>query len=95
MDAEEFRKHGKAMIDYVARYLDTIHERRVTPSVEPGYLVKLIPDEAPELGEPWENIVADIEPKIMAGVSWDNQNDWNSHKKLFNGFYYSMHIRIY
>lgn len=69
MDAEEFRKHGKAMIDYVAQYLDTIHERRVTPSVEPGYLKDLIPMEAPEYGEKWEDIVADIEPKIMVGVS--------------------------
>ncbi len=68
MNADEFRVHGKKMIDFVAKYLDTIQERRVTPNVEPGYLKYLIPLEAPEIGEKFETIMADIEPKIMNGM---------------------------
>jgi hypothetical protein len=68
MDPEEFRIHGRNMIDYVAKYLDNIGERRVTPNVEPGYLKSLIPLQAPEIGEKFDAIMADIEPKIMNGM---------------------------
>jgi len=69
MESEEFRVHGKAMIDYCVKYLETIHERRVTPTVEPGYLKALLPQEAPDQPEKWEDIIADIEPKIMPGMT--------------------------
>jgi hypothetical protein len=68
MDATEFRIRGKEMIDYVANYLETIEKRRVTPSIEPGYLKDLIPLEAPEQPEEWANIMKDIDDKIMIGV---------------------------
>ena len=69
MDAEEFRKRGKEMVDYVADYLENIRERRVYPTVEPGYLSKLIPQEAPQEPEKWEDLFTDIERVIMPGVS--------------------------
>lgn len=42
--------------------------RRVLPTVKPGYLRDLIPEEAPEEGEKWEEIMKDIERVIMPGV---------------------------
>ncbi len=36
--SDEFREFGKAMIDYVADYLDNIRDRRVVPDVKPGYI---------------------------------------------------------
>ena len=69
MDAEEFRRHGKEMIDYVADYLENIRTRRPLPDVTPGYLRDLIPDTVPESGEKWEDLFPDIERVIMPGVS--------------------------
>ncbi|XP_071446922.1 aromatic-L-amino-acid decarboxylase-like isoform X2 [Hetaerina americana] len=70
MDTEEFRKAGKEMVDYICDYMESIGTKRnVTPSVEPGYLKRLIPKEAPENPEPWDNIISDIESKIMPGVT--------------------------
>lgn len=69
MDAEEFRLRGKEMIDYVADYIETIRDRKPLPDVRPGYLQKLLPDKAPENGEPWEAVAGDIESVIMPGVS--------------------------
>lgn len=69
MDGEEFKKRGKEMVDYIVKYLDTLGDRRVTPSVEPGYLRELLPDEAPFEPEPWDDIMADVETKIMPGVT--------------------------
>ena len=69
MDAEAFRKHGKEMVDYIADYLENIRDRRPLPSVKPGYLRKLIPGQAPEDPENWEDVFGDIERVIMPGVS--------------------------
>lgn len=43
MDNQEFRKRGTEMVEYICQYLETLGDRRVTPSVEPGYLRNLIP----------------------------------------------------
>lgn len=69
MDSEAFRRRGRDMIDYICTYLEEIGERRVTPSVEPGYLRRLIPDDPPEQPETWEEIMRDVETKIMPGVT--------------------------
>ena len=61
MNAEEFRKVGKEMIDYVADYLENIEKRPVLSSVKPGYLHHLIPEEAPQDPEKWEDVFNDIE----------------------------------
>ena len=68
MDAEEFRKHGRQMIDYVSDYLENIRSRRPFPHVQPGYLRKLVPEQAPDVGERWEDVFKDIERVIMPGV---------------------------
>lgn len=68
MDSKEFRKRGTEMVEYICQYLETLEERRVTPSVEPGYLRSLIPAEAPNSPEPWEKIMDDVETKIMPGM---------------------------
>lgn len=37
--------------------------------VEPGFLSKVIPGEAPQQGEPWEAIERDYKEKIMPGIT--------------------------
>ncbi|XP_017779570.1 PREDICTED: tyrosine decarboxylase [Nicrophorus vespilloides] len=69
MDSDEFRVRGKEMVEYICSYLEDISKRRVTPSVEPGYLRKLIPAEAPQEPEEWESIMQDVDAKIMPGVT--------------------------
>uniref|UniRef100_A0AAY4DMS7 Aromatic-L-amino-acid decarboxylase n=1 Tax=Denticeps clupeoides TaxID=299321 RepID=A0AAY4DMS7_9TELE len=69
MDAAEFRRRGKEMVDYIADYMETIERRQVYPDVQPGYLRPLIPEEAPEAPETYEDVVKDIERVIMPGVT--------------------------
>ncbi|EEC03137.1 aromatic amino acid decarboxylase, putative, partial [Ixodes scapularis] len=69
MDAAEFRVKGCEMVDYIARYLETISERRVTPQCEPGYLKDQLPAKAPDQPEDWDRIMADVERYIMPGVT--------------------------
>ena len=75
MDATEFRKRGKEMVDYIADYMENISIRRVTPEVEPGYLRNSLPKNPPKLGESFADIMDDVEKKIMPGVSESYQLD--------------------
>lgn len=68
MDAAEYRKRGKEMVDYIADYLEKVDTRQVFPDVEPGYLRPLIPDCAPQDPESFEDVIKDIEKIIMPGV---------------------------
>uniref|UniRef100_A0A3P8TBG7 Aromatic-L-amino-acid decarboxylase n=1 Tax=Amphiprion percula TaxID=161767 RepID=A0A3P8TBG7_AMPPE len=69
MDAAEFRRRGKEMVDYVADYLENIEKRPVYPDVEPGYLRSLIPTEAPLEPESYEDVIKDVERVIMPGIT--------------------------
>nr|CAD7572557.1 unnamed protein product [Timema californicum] len=68
MNTEEFRVKGKEMVDYICEYMDGLGSRRVQPTVEPGYLRDIIPTEAPNEPEDWDDIMADVDNKIMKGV---------------------------
>nr|BAF73419.1 aromatic amino acid decarboxylase [Dugesia japonica] len=69
MDVEEFRKRGKEMIDFVANYLDNIEDLKVFPQIEPGYLHKMIPTDAPKNPEDWNSIMNDVNNIIMPGIT--------------------------
>ncbi|CAK1593272.1 unnamed protein product [Parnassius mnemosyne] len=56
------------MVDYIADYLENIRERRVYPNVQPGYLHKRLPSEAPQQPEKWDDIFRDVEDHIMPGI---------------------------
>lgn len=56
-------------ISTVVKYYDTIEERPVVSTVEPGYLRKLLPEHAPEDGEAWADIQKDVESKIVPGLT--------------------------
>ncbi|KAK0393831.1 hypothetical protein QR680_000421 [Steinernema hermaphroditum] len=69
MDPTEFRRRGKELVDYIADYMENIHKRRVVPSIEPGYLRELIPEEAPQQKEGYEKVMQDFENYIMPGIT--------------------------
>lgn len=52
-----------------------IPNRRVLPTVTPGYLRPLIPETAPEKPEKWQDVMADIERVVMPGIT-----HWHSPK---------------
>ncbi|KAG5314689.1 TDC1 decarboxylase, partial [Pseudoatta argentina] len=69
MDIEEFRVRGKEMVDYICEFMSNIHNRRVTPDIGPGYLKPLLPSEPPNNPESWDEIMKDVESKIMPGIT--------------------------
>ncbi|KAK0172445.1 hypothetical protein PV328_005761 [Microctonus aethiopoides] len=69
MNIEEFRIRGKEMVEYICDYLQTLEVKRVTANVDPGYLRPLLPNEAPMKSESWDEIMKDVESKIMPGIT--------------------------
>lgn len=53
----------------VIDYYETLEDRRVVSTVEPGYLRQLLPDAIPQNGEPWADIQRDITEKIIPGLT--------------------------
>ncbi|XP_033627723.1 aromatic-L-amino-acid decarboxylase-like [Asterias rubens] len=68
-NSSDFREWGKEMVDYIADYMDGVSERPPLSKVKPGYLRSLIPDEAPQYPDKWQDVMQDIERVIMPGVT--------------------------
>lgn len=63
------RRAAHELIEFVIDYVENVSRRPVLPSVEPGYMERLLPDKAPFTRESWDKIMPDIERCIMPGVS--------------------------
>jgi|TARA_B110000093_G_scaffold159435_1_gene179209 aromatic-L-amino-acid decarboxylase len=75
MNAEEFRKHGHQVIDWVANYLENIEQYPVKSQVNPGDIAATLPMLPPEQGEPFEHLLSDVEEKILPGIThWQHPN---------------------
>ena len=75
MNAEEFRKHGHQVIDWVANYLENIEQYPVKSQVNPGHIATTLPMLPPEQGEPFEQLLSDVEEKILPGIThWQHPN---------------------
>ena len=53
LDLEAFRRHGHALVDWVADYLAGLDYRPVREAVEPGDVRAKLPEQAPEQAEPF------------------------------------------
>jgi len=76
MSPAEFRKHGKAMIDWIADYWERVEVEPVTPDVKPGDIRSRLPQSAPEDGEPFESIAADLDRIVMPGLTHWQSPGW-------------------
>jgi aromatic-L-amino-acid decarboxylase len=69
MTPEQFRTHAHTLVDWMADYLRDVGSRPVTPDVAPGQVRAQLPVAAPEAGEPFESIMADLDQIIMPGMT--------------------------
>jgi aromatic-L-amino-acid decarboxylase len=75
MSPEEFRKHGHAVIDWIADYYSRIESFPVLSRVKPGEIRGLLPHDPPAKGEPLEAMMRDVEKLILPGIThWQSPN---------------------
>ena len=69
MDNDAFRRHGHAVIDWLADYYDRLESRPVQSRAAPGDLRRRLPPHPPERGEDFEAVLADMETLILPGIT--------------------------
>jgi aromatic-L-amino-acid decarboxylase len=75
MTPEDFRRYGKAMVDWIADYLEHVESYPVLSQVQPGQIRASLPSQPPLKGEAFENILSDVEKLILPGVThWQSPN---------------------
>ena len=75
MTPEEFRRQGRAVVDWIADYYERVESLPVLSGVEPGQIRASLPSEPPLQGESFEAILADIDELILPGVThWQSPN---------------------
>jgi aromatic-L-amino-acid decarboxylase len=73
MTPEEFRRHGHALVEWIARYFEQVDTYPALSSNQPGDLVRALPTEAPASGEPFDAVIADLDRLIVpAATHWNH-----------------------
>ncbi len=75
MTADEFRKQGYAMVDWIADYWSGVEEMPVLSQAAPNDLFNALPNSAPNHSEDFSDIMQDVEKHIMPGIThWQSPN---------------------
>ncbi|TMR14996.1 aspartate aminotransferase family protein [Nonomuraea zeae] len=69
MSPEEFRRHGKQVVDWIADYLAGLESQPVMSQVKPGEIRRALPPEPPEHGEPFEAVLTDLGRILLPGIT--------------------------
>jgi aromatic-L-amino-acid decarboxylase len=80
MGAEEFRRYGHEVIDWISNYLEREGEHHVLSQVKPGELTSQLPLSPPATGEEMGAILSDIDHLIVPALT-----HWN-HPSFFAYF---------
>jgi aromatic-L-amino-acid/L-tryptophan decarboxylase len=75
-----FRDDGRATVEWVARYLEDRRELPVLARVSPGEIRAQLPATAPDVGEPFSAVLADLDSILLPGIT-----HWN-HPRFFAYF---------
>ena len=75
MAPDEFRRRGKEIVDWIADYYERVETFPVLSQAKPGQLRAALPAQAPERGESFDAMMADVERLILPGIThWQSPN---------------------
>jgi aromatic-L-amino-acid decarboxylase len=69
MTPDQFRQHGHEVVDWIADYWSRLGSFPVRSQVAPGDVRATLPDAAPEQGEPFSAVLADLDRVVLPGVT--------------------------
>jgi aromatic-L-amino-acid decarboxylase len=64
-----FRDDGAAALEWVAAYLERVPELPVLAQVEPGDVRRSLPPSPPERGEPFSDVLRDLDEVLLPGIT--------------------------
>jgi aromatic-L-amino-acid decarboxylase len=75
MTPDEFRRRGREVVEWVARYMERVAELPVLSRARPGEVRAALPAKPPEQGEPFDALLADLDRVILPGIThWQSPN---------------------
>ena len=75
MTIDEFKNNAYKVIDWIADYYKNVDSFPVLSQAAPGDIRSKLPDHPPEDGEPFEAVLADMNEKILPGIThWQSPN---------------------
>lgn len=75
MTSEEFRRYGRAVVDWIADYYQRIESLPVFSQVQPGQIRAMLASKPPLQGEAFEKILGDIDRIVIPGIThWQSPN---------------------
>jgi aromatic-L-amino-acid decarboxylase len=75
MTPGEFRRHGHAVVDWIADYYSRIESYPVLSRAKPGEIRASLPANPPARGESFDAILGDVEKLIVPGIThWQSPN---------------------
>ena len=75
MTIDEFKNNAYKVIDWIADYYKNVDSFPVLSQAAPGDIRAQLPDHPPEEGEPFEALLADMNEKILPGIThWQSPN---------------------
>ncbi len=75
MNAEDFRKHGYKLIDWIADYYENLEDLPVISQVQPNWLKNNLPKSAPNIGEDFADVLSDVDKLILPAIThWNHPN---------------------
>src|SRR4051794_32351737 len=75
MTPAELRRYGDAVVDWVARYQERVETLPVQSRLGPGDLRRLLPPHPPEVAEPFDDVLADLDRIVVPGLThWQSPN---------------------
>src|SRR5215210_792556 len=69
MTPEDFRRHGHALIDWIADYVENVESRPVSSTAAPGDVRRSLPEHPPSAAEPFETVLADLDRVVVPGLT--------------------------
>ncbi len=79
MTPDQFRRVGHELIEWVASYMERVEELPVMPDVQPGDVRAMLPAAAPEQGEGWDAIVADLDRIVVPATTHWQHPGWYAY----------------
>jgi aromatic-L-amino-acid/L-tryptophan decarboxylase len=64
-----FREDGQAALEWAARYLERVGDLPVLAQVEPGDIRARLPASPPEEGEPFADVLRDLDDVLLPGIT--------------------------
>ncbi|HZI65168.1 MAG TPA: pyridoxal-dependent decarboxylase [Thermoanaerobaculia bacterium] len=75
MTPDEFRRHGRAVVDWIADYMERVESFPVVSRVAPGEIRSKLPAAPPSAGEPFDRMLDDVDRLILPGIThWQSPN---------------------